>query len=97
VNEIGPPDVLQSYATSPGGGLTPLDEVSSGGNGPAFCTGPDRDPEREYIPIRELFEYSPTRYFRYGSGNGEFIPTVNGGTEFDNSTSVLMTFARTRT
>jgi hypothetical protein len=38
VNEIGPPDVLQSYATSPGGGLTPLDEVSSGGNGPAFCT-----------------------------------------------------------
>ncbi|KAK6977302.1 isomerase YbhE [Favolaschia claudopus] len=36
VNEV---DVgaLQSYAISPAGGLTLLDSVASGGNGPAFC------------------------------------------------------------
>ncbi|KAJ6455147.1 hypothetical protein C8R45DRAFT_1111528 [Mycena sanguinolenta] len=28
----------------------------------------------------------------YGSSNGEIIPTVNGGTKFDNSTTVLVTF-----
>jgi hypothetical protein len=37
VNEVGPLGALQSYATSPGDGLSLLDEVSSGGNGPAFC------------------------------------------------------------
>lgn len=37
VNEVGPIGALQSYATSPGGGLTLIDEASSGGNGPAFC------------------------------------------------------------
>ncbi|KAK6984951.1 isomerase YbhE [Favolaschia claudopus] len=28
----------------------------------------------------------------YGSGDGEIVPTVKGGTKFDNSTSLLLTF-----
>ncbi|KAF7354367.1 Isomerase YbhE [Mycena venus] len=77
VNEVGPLGLLQSYATSPGGGLTLLDEVSSGGNGPAFCA-----------PLST----GQVAIMNYGSGNGEIIPTVAGGTKFDNSTSVLLTF-----
>jgi len=77
VNEVGPLGVLQSYATSPGGGLTLLDEVSSGGNGPAFCA-----------PLST----GQVAIMNYGSGDGEIIPTVAGGTKFDNSTTVLVTF-----
>ncbi|KAJ7852583.1 Lactonase, 7-bladed beta-propeller-domain-containing protein [Mycena leptocephala] len=77
VNEVGPLGLLQSYGTSPGGGLSLLDEVSSGGNGPAFCA-----------PLST----GQVAIMNYGSGDGEIIPTVKGGTEFDNSTSVLVTF-----
>ncbi|KAJ7618292.1 Lactonase, 7-bladed beta-propeller-domain-containing protein [Mycena polygramma] len=72
-----PVGALQSYATSPGGGLVLLDEVSSGGNGPAFCW-----------PLST----GQVAIMNYGSGNGEIIPTVAGGKKFDNSTSVLLTF-----
>ncbi|KAJ7441084.1 putative isomerase YbhE [Mycena latifolia] len=78
VNEVGPLGLLQAYATSPGGGLTLLDEVSSGGNGPAFCA-----------PLST----GQVAIMNYGSGNGEVIPTTNGGTKFDNATSDLVTFA----
>ncbi|KAJ7032565.1 Lactonase, 7-bladed beta-propeller-domain-containing protein [Mycena alexandri] len=78
VNELGPVGALQAYATSPSGGLTFLNEVSSGGNGPAFCA-----------PLST----GQVAIMNYGSGNGEIIPTVNDGTGFDNSTSVLVTFA----
>ncbi|KAJ6596340.1 Lactonase, 7-bladed beta-propeller-domain-containing protein [Mycena vulgaris] len=78
VNEVGPLGLLQAYATSPGGGLTLLDEVSSGGNGPAFCA-----------PLST----GQVAIMNYGSGDGEIIPTVNGGTKFDNATSLLLTFA----
>ncbi|KAJ7214925.1 Lactonase, 7-bladed beta-propeller-domain-containing protein [Mycena pura] len=77
VNEVGPLGVLQAYATTPGGGLTLLDEVSSGGNGPAFCAPLSSD---------------RVAIMNYGSGDGEVIPTVDGGTKFDNSTSVLVEF-----
>ncbi|KAJ7853794.1 putative isomerase YbhE [Mycena olivaceomarginata] len=77
VNEVGPIGALQSYATSPGGGLTFIDEASSGGNGPAFCA-----------PLST----GQVAIMNYGSGNGEIIPTTNGGTKFDNSTSVLLNF-----
>ncbi|KAJ7635685.1 Lactonase, 7-bladed beta-propeller-domain-containing protein, partial [Mycena polygramma] len=73
-NAVG---ALQSYATAPGGGLTLLDEVSSGGNGPAFCW-----------PLST----GQVAIMNYGSGNGEIIPTTAGGKKFDNSTSVLLTF-----
>ncbi|KAF7373076.1 Isomerase YbhE [Mycena sanguinolenta] len=33
-----------------------------------------------------------TPAFHCGSGNGKIIPTVNGGTKFDNSTTVLVMF-----
>ncbi|KAJ7336131.1 putative isomerase YbhE [Mycena albidolilacea] len=77
VNEVGPIGALQSYATSPGGGLTLIDEASSGGNGPAFCA-----------PLST----GQVAIMNYGSGNGEIIPTTSGGTKFDNSTSVLLNF-----
>ncbi|KAJ7652425.1 putative isomerase YbhE [Mycena polygramma] len=69
-NAVG---ALQSYATSPGGGLTLLDEVSSGGNGSAFCW-----------PLTT----GQVAIMNYGSGNGEIIPTSAGGAKFDDSTSV---------
>ncbi|KAJ6615216.1 Lactonase, 7-bladed beta-propeller-domain-containing protein [Mycena sp. CBHHK59/15] len=69
--------LLQSYAASPAGGLTLIDEVISGGNGPAFCA-----------PLST----GQVAIMNYGSGDGEIIPTVEGGTHFDNSTSVLITF-----
>ncbi|KAJ6455153.1 Lactonase, 7-bladed beta-propeller-domain-containing protein [Mycena sanguinolenta] len=78
VNEVGPLGALQVYETTPAGGLTLLDQVSSGGNGPAFCA-----------PLST----GQVAIMNYGSGNGEIIPTVNGGTKFDNSTTVLVTFA----
>ncbi|KAJ7642489.1 putative isomerase YbhE [Mycena polygramma] len=72
-NAVG---ALQSYATSPGGGLTLLDEVSSGGNGPAFCwpltTRQYGSGNGEIIP--------------------KIIPTTPDGAKFDDSTSVLLTF-----
>ncbi|KAJ7810470.1 hypothetical protein B0H13DRAFT_2243446 [Mycena leptocephala] len=77
VNEVGPLGALQSYATSPGDGLSLLDEVSSGGNGPAFCGA---------------LSTGQVAIMNYGAGNGEIIPTIHGGTKFDNSTSVLLTF-----
>ncbi|KAJ7132706.1 Lactonase, 7-bladed beta-propeller-domain-containing protein [Mycena filopes] len=77
VNELGPVGALQSYATSPAGGLTFLNEVSSGGNGPAFCA-----------PLST----GQVAIMNYGSGNGEIIPTTSNGTGFDNSTSVLVSF-----
>ncbi|KAJ7618055.1 Lactonase, 7-bladed beta-propeller-domain-containing protein [Roridomyces roridus] len=76
VNEVTP-GVLQSYARSPGGGLTLLDQVSSGGSGPAFCA-----------PLST----GQVVILNYGSGDGEVVPTVHGGSHFDNSTSVLVTF-----
>ncbi|KAJ7192407.1 Lactonase, 7-bladed beta-propeller-domain-containing protein [Mycena pura] len=77
VNEVGPLGALQSYSTSPGGGLTLLDEVSSGGNGPAFCAA---------------LSTGQVAVMNYGSGDGEVIPTTESGNKFDNSTSVLLTF-----
>ncbi|KAF7333957.1 Isomerase YbhE [Mycena sanguinolenta] len=77
VNEVAPLGALQVYETTPGGGLTLLDQISSGGNGPAFCA-----------PLST----GQVAIMNYGSGNGEIIPTVNGGTKFDNSTTVLVTF-----
>ncbi|KAF8160257.1 Lactonase, 7-bladed beta-propeller-domain-containing protein [Mycena galopus ATCC 62051] len=77
VNEVAPLGALQVYETTPGGGLILLDEVTSGGDGPAFCA-----------PLTT----GQVAIMNYGSGNGEIIPTVNGGTKFDNSTTVLVTF-----
>ncbi|KAF8180753.1 hypothetical protein K438DRAFT_1841762 [Mycena galopus ATCC 62051] len=74
VNEVAPLGALQVYETIPGGGLTLLDEVTSGGDGPTFCA-----------PLTT----GQVAIMNYGSGNGEIIPTVNGGTKFDNSTTVL--------
>ncbi|KAJ7756057.1 putative isomerase YbhE [Mycena maculata] len=77
VNENAPLGELQAYATSPGGGLILLDEVTSGGNGPAFCT-----------PLST----GQVAILNYGSGDAEVVPTIDNGTKFDNSTSVLVTF-----
>ncbi|KAJ7225180.1 putative isomerase YbhE [Mycena rebaudengoi] len=77
VNEVGPLGALQSYATSADGGLSLLDEVSSGGNGPAFCGA---------------LSTGQVAIMNYGAGSGEVIPTTYGGSKFDNSTSVLLTF-----
>ncbi|KAF7319202.1 Isomerase YbhE [Mycena chlorophos] len=77
VNEVDPLGVLQVYSATPAGGLTLLDEVTSGGAGPAFCA-----------PISD----DQVAIMNYASGNGEIVPTVNGGTKFDNASTVLVTF-----
>ncbi|KAF8180740.1 hypothetical protein K438DRAFT_1841725 [Mycena galopus ATCC 62051] len=46
-------------------------------NGPAFCA-----------PLTT----GQVAFMNYASGNGEIIPTVNGGTKFDNSKTGLETF-----
>ncbi|KAJ7636470.1 putative isomerase YbhE [Roridomyces roridus] len=71
------PGVLESYATTPGGGLTLLDQVPTAGSGPAFCT-----------PLST----GQVVALNYGSGDGIVVPTVTGGAHFDNSTSVPITF-----
>ncbi|KAJ7059585.1 putative isomerase YbhE [Mycena amicta] len=74
-NEVGPLGALQSYQVTPSGGLALLDEVSSGGNGPAFCAPISTD---------------QVAIMNYGSGDGEIVPTIHGGSKFDNSSSVLV-------
>ncbi|KAF7292658.1 Isomerase YbhE [Mycena indigotica] len=77
VNEVGPLGMLQSYTVTPAGGLSLLDQVTSGGNGPAFC-GP--------------LLTGQVAIMNYGSGNGEIVPTSKTGTQFNNSTSTLLSF-----
>ncbi|KAF8142704.1 Lactonase, 7-bladed beta-propeller-domain-containing protein [Mycena galopus ATCC 62051] len=77
VNEVAPLGALQVYQTTTGGGLTLLDEVTSGGNGPAFCA-----------PLST----GQVAIMNYGSGDGEIVPTIDNGSKFDNSTTVLVTF-----
>jgi hypothetical protein len=94
VNEVGPLAALQSYATSPDGELSLLDEVSSGGNGPAYCgalsTGQVAIMNASLASV--VVQISSLTPHKYGAGNGEVIPTTYGGSKFDNSTSVLLTF-----
>ncbi|KAF8160251.1 hypothetical protein K438DRAFT_1619548, partial [Mycena galopus ATCC 62051] len=68
--------------------LTLFDEVTSSRNGPAFCP-PLTTGQVAFMNVRTM----PDSLFpQYASGNGEIIPTVNGGTKFDNSTTGLETF-----
>ncbi|EPQ50586.1 hypothetical protein GLOTRDRAFT_141401 [Gloeophyllum trabeum ATCC 11539] len=74
VNEVTE-GALQSYVVGPEGVLAgPVDTVSSGGDGPAFC-GP--------------LTTGQVAIMNYNSGNGKIIPTSYGGLVFDKNASLI--------
>ncbi|KAI0313954.1 putative isomerase YbhE [Amylostereum chailletii] len=58
---------LQSFTVAAQGALIAVDKVASGGNSPAFT-----------VPLSD----GELAIMNYGSGNGEFIPTTDGGLDF---------------
>jgi 6-phosphogluconolactonase (cycloisomerase 2 family) len=76
VNEVTP-GALQSFTVNSNGSLTgPVDQISSGGNGPAFAA-----------PLTT----GQVAIMNFGSGNGEIIPTTSDPLHFAQN-STLTTF-----
>lgn len=73
VNEVSA-GTLQSFTINSNGSLNgPLDQISSGGSGPAFAS-----------PLSS----GPVVVLNYGSGNGEIIPTSDALLFSSNTTSI---------